>query len=125
MGAQIFSKQIFDGTTIALSTSLESVVIHLRHAPAKEGLFSLYLYETGDGTAKAEYMLSNDGGKTYVTFTDAGDVIVSGFTKTSGPGGDGKDVIGFSPELATHMKILITETAGANAIAPVAHLQIQ
>jgi len=82
----------------------------------------LQLLLTGDGTATVEFLLSNDG----VNFLEpSGSLdIVSGFTKTSGPGTDGKDIYAFGPVLARFMQIKVTETSTSDAIAVTAHLAI-
>ena len=110
----MITNKIFDAITIAAGGTATSVPLDLS-SYAKEGYFSLHITLSGSGTAKFEYMVSND--KTnFVTQTATADVIVSGFTATSGPGSDGKDVISFEPELADQMKIICTETGAANSV---------
>lgn len=87
------------------------------------GHFSLQITLTGDGTAKFEYLVSNDG-IAYVESSNATD-IVTGFTKTSGNGSDGKDLIPFSPEVSRYLKLKVTETGGASAITVTSVLAIQ
>ena len=123
MDRPIWKRKIFTGTSIAASGSLESAAIDLRGI-ANAGIFSVYNEMTGDGTGKLEYLLSVDGGVTYLEPSGASD-IASGITKTSGSGADGKDIYGFQPELATHMKLKWTETGGAQAITPNTWLVIQ
>ena len=43
-------------------------------------------------------------------------MIVSGFTATSGPGLDGKDIISFEPEVAKEMILKCTDTGGADSV---------
>ena len=110
----MITNKVFDAITIAASGVARSVSLDLQ-AYAKEGFFSLQIELTGDGTAKFEYENSNDG-ETYITQTAAGDQIVTGFTDTSGPESDGKDLISFEPEPSKAMRIKCTETGGANSI---------
>ena len=112
--------KIFDAETIAASGSSSSSEIRLNNM---RGYFSLQLEITGDGTATVEYQLSNDG-STFLEPTSAGD-ITSGFTKTSGPGSDGKDIFTIRPEIARRMKVVVTETGGADTITVNAYLAVQ
>jgi len=109
----MITNKIFDAITIAASGVANSVPIELPHH--LEGFFSLQIELTGNGTAKFEYEVSNDG-ETYITQTATADQIVSGFTKTSGPGSDGKDLISFEPEPAKMMKIVCTETGTSDSV---------
>jgi hypothetical protein len=109
----MISNKIFNATTITASGVANSVPIDL--PTHTEGFFSLQIALTGDGTTKFEYAISNDG-VTYVTQTATADQIVSGFTKTSGPGGDGKDIITFEPEVTKKMKIICTETGTSDSV---------
>jgi hypothetical protein len=114
----MISKQIFDGTAITKNTSSDSEVIDMIAAGCTDGLCSLHITETGDGTSKYTYLLSCDGGQNYVEQSATADVITEGFVKTSGPGGDGKDVIEFEVELCTNLKIRVTETGNSSTIKP-------
>lgn len=105
---------LFTDEVVAAGASVESEILDLE-AFAKEGYLSIQLALTDDGTVKVEYELSNTGA-VYVTQSDADDIIVSGFTKTSGPGSDGKDVISFEPEPALKLKIKVTETGGVSGV---------
>ena len=116
-----FTSTLFSATAILAAASSTSDAIDISQV---EGFFSLQIAVTGDGTAKFEYLASNDG-TTYVTQTAAGDVIASSFTKTSGPGSDGKDIVTFEPELCKFIKIKCSETGGAQAIAVTATIAIQ
>jgi hypothetical protein len=111
-----------DGVTIALSGSSTSSEINLS-SYRPNGYFSIQVALTGDGTAKFEYLLSNDG-TNYLEPSSASD-IGTGLTKTGGPGSDGKEIYSFSPELAKHMKIKVTETGGANSITVTVTLSLQ
>lgn len=110
----MITNKIFDSITIVASDDAESIPLDLQ-AYADDAFFSLQIELTGDGTAKFEYEISNDG-ETYITQTATADQIVSDFTDTSGPGSDGKDIISFEPEPAKKMKIKCTETGGVNSV---------
>lgn len=114
--------KIFDAITVTASGIANSVPIELPHH--LEGFFSLQVELTGNGTGKFEYSISNDG-ETYITQTATADQIVSGFTKTSGPGGDGKDIITFEPEVTKKMKIVCTETGTSNSVTVTATLLVR
>jgi len=119
----ITTKKIFSGTEVAAGGSSESDAINLQ-GYANDGIFSLYIYETGDGTGQWTYELSADGSN-FVEFSEATDIISSAFVNTSGPGGDGKDVIQFTPELAPFIKIKVTETGSSETLSPIAYLCIK
>ena len=110
----MITNKVFDAIIIAASGDATSVPLDLQ-AYAAEGFFSLQIELTGDGTAKFEYENSNDG-KTYITQSATADQIVSGFTKTSGPGSDGKDLVSFEPEPARYLRIKCTETGTADSV---------
>jgi len=118
----MYTQQVFNAEAVGLGASVESAVIDI-NAYAEEGFFSLQVEVTGTGTAKFEYMISNNGAD-YITQTAAADVIVADFVATSGPGSDGKDIISFEPEPAAKMKIKVTETGGATAIAVTATIVV-
>ncbi len=119
----ITTKYIFTGSEIAAGESSESDTINMQ-GMANDGVFSIYIYETGDGTGQWTYELSING-VDFVEFTDSADIISSAFVRTSGPGSDGKDIIQFTPELAPFIKIKVTETGSSDAISPVAYLAIK
>jgi len=122
MNGEIHRIQVFTAQAILAGASATSAAIDLS-AYKPSGFFSIQVAVSGDGTCKIEYLLSNDG-TNYLEPTSASD-IASGLLKTSGPGTDGKDIFSFTPEVAKHMKIKASETAGANAIAITANLVIQ
>lgn len=99
--------------TIDASGSSSSDAIDLQRRGI-DGYFSVQVNISGSGTAKVEYLLSNDG-VTYIEPTSASD-ITSGFTATSGPGSDGNGFFSFQPEPARYMKIKVTETGTASSI---------
>ena len=89
-----------------------------------DGYFSLQLVvSAGTGVFKAEYQLSNNG-TNYVEPTGATDIATT-FGASSGPGSDGIDLYTFTPDLAAFMKILFTETGGANSVTFSAWLACQ
>jgi len=96
--------KVIDGKTIAASGSYTSKGVAV---PAEHGNFSLYWEITGDGTATFQYEASADGQHFVLDDTTA---IATGQLKTSGPGGDGKDMVVFSPWPAEAIKIRCTET---------------
>ncbi len=109
----MISNKLFDSIIVEASGVANSVPLELSHH--LEGFFSLQIELTGSGTAKFEYSISNDG-ETFITQSAVADQIVSGFTATSGPGSDGKDLISFEPELAKKMRIKCTETGTADSV---------
>ena len=117
---QIFTKTIFSAEAIVASASATSSEIDLASIKPS-GYFSLQVTVTGDGTAKLTYSISNDG-TTYVTPTGAPD-IKTAHVKTTGT--SGTDIYSFSIEPARYLKIIVTETGGANAIAVTATIAIQ
>ena len=119
-GKSIFTEKIFDGEVVAASGTALSRVFDLSQAG---GQFSIQLELTGDGTAKVEWIGSNDG-VDFIKPNNASD-IVTAFTKTSGPGSDGKHIYGFNVSLVKSMKIKITETGGANSVTVTATIAIQ
>lgn len=114
--------EIFSAETITANTSENSDAIDLnKYQP--EGYFSLQVVLAGDGTAKFEYLLSNDGSN-YLEPSDAID-IASGHIKTSGPGGDGIDIYTFEPNPARFLKIKVTETGTSNDVIVTVTLLVQ
>ncbi len=114
--------RLFSAEAIVASGSSTSAAIDLRNI-AQEGYFSIQLVVTGDGTAKVEYQCS-DNNSVFIEPAGASD-IVTGFTKTSGPSSDGKGFYSFAPEPCGWMKIKVSETGGANAIAVTLDIAIQ
>lgn len=105
----VFSAQaIADGTVRSKAVSLVNA--------QSNGYFSIQLALTGDGTlADLFYEVSIDG----VNFLKpvSADSIVTTFTKTSGSGTDGKDIIAFNPELATAIRFGATVTGSVTLTA--------
>lgn len=116
-------KTVFGAQEIAASATEYSDITDISHS---NGFFSLQVAITGDGTVKLGYIVSNTGedftapegeysGSNFVE-------IMSGLTKTSGPGSDGKVLIQFSPHFARYYKIVAIETGGANSVTVTANL---
>lgn len=82
-----------------------------------QGYFSLQWTVTGDGTMKAEVLVSNDGN----TFVEIDPDIITGQTKTSGM--SGTNMADFDVTPCNQLKIKFTETGGANSIAVSARLR--
>lgn len=95
----------------------ESYTTEAYDATQLSGFFSLQWTVTGDGTMKAEVLVSNDG----ATFLKIDDDIVTGQTKTSGTGGVNMSDFEVTP--CNQIKIKFTETGGANTIAVAARLR--
>lgn len=85
------------------------------------GFFSTQVELTGDGTLKIEYLVSNKSNAIadFIKPTGASD-IVTAFTKTTGPGSDGKDFyqwpLAGEAIFAKHLVLKLTETSTTDAI---------
>ncbi len=120
---EITATEIFETESIASSQSATSDAIILFNLKPS-GFFSVHVKDlTDDGTLQLTYEISADG-VTYVTPSSASN-IVAGFTKTSGPGGDGEDIYSFTPEPARYMRIIATETSTTDTIVITVWLIIQ
>ena len=82
-----------------------------------QGLFSLQWTVTGDGTMKAEVLVSNDGN----TFLELDADITTAQVKTSGTSGN--NMTDFEVTPCNFMKLKFSETGGANSIAVAARLR--
>jgi len=110
-------KTVFGAKTVVASATETSGITDISGA---SGFFSLQATITGDGTVKLGYIASNDkndfiapeGEYSGSNFVE----IMSGLTKTSGPGSDGKVLVQFSPHFARYYKIVAIETGGANSV---------
>lgn len=120
--AFVTTTRLFNAATIAANGNSTSASIDLRNI-AQNGLFSIQLAVTGDGTAKVEYLCSNNN-SVFIEPTSTSD-IVSGFTKNSGPGVDGKAFYAFEPEPCGFLKIKVTETGLAQEIVVTLDIAIQ
>jgi len=112
--------KVVDAQTIAAGGSYTSAAISLA---VDVGVYSLQFAVSGSGTAKFEYNLTNNY-LDYIEPSTAVD-IASGITATSGPGSNGKDIVSFSPLPAASIKIVVTETGGANTTTVSAWLATQ
>ena len=103
---------LLNAQAISAAGTYTSSTVNLTNA---EGLVSLQITLTGDGTASIVYQTSNDG----TTFAEPEGVtaVVSGFTKTSGGSSNGNAMEQISVEFAKYVRLLVTETGGAEAIA--------
>ncbi len=113
-------------TTLTIADGLTALAAGHSYSPVSvnveglEGFFAIQARIEGDGTARISYEISADG-VNYVTPVNAPD-IVTGITKTSGPKGDGRVYAQFEPDFGRYLKIVITETGGANSIIPTVFL---
>jgi len=112
-GSIVHRTVLFSAESVAANGSVESGVINfVGNEPA--GYMSLQLEVTGDGTVKVEPLLSNDGAN--FLLPSGVSAITTGFTKTSGPDGDGKDMFVVDPGMVSALlKIRVTETGGTNS----------
>lgn len=107
--------------TIAASGTFTSEAIDMAKY-SNEWRLSLQFTVTGDGTLKIEVLSSNDG----VNFVDTAVDVIVGAVKTGGPATNGK----YAPATVTipvarWIKLLFTETGGAQSVACAATLAIQ
>lgn len=114
---------VFNAEEISASASALSSAVDLGMISDIQGWFSLQLALTGDGTAKVQVAVSNDGDD-FIVSSDASDDIVTAFDKTSGPGSDGKNIYQFKVTTARFIKIKITETGGSDSITVDAHVAV-
>ena len=104
---------LYTAYTIAAGTTVTCPkVINLRQA--EYGIFTLHLILTGDGTLTITYLLAHDGVH-FLTPVTASEIVVD-FSKTSGPGSDGIDLIPFDLELAPQLKLKFEETSTTDAV---------
>jgi len=127
-GDSINAYCIMDGTSaIAASSNYSGTCQTTGGAISMErvsGYFALDIRDmTGDGTMKAEYQCSSNG-QTWAEPEDASD-IVTGWLKTSGPGSDGTGYVLFEPEVTKYIRIVLTETGGADTITPTVYMIVQ
>jgi len=115
----MYSKKIWTSEAIGAGEDATTEQIDA-NAYAKQGYVSIQYEITGSGVGKLEALLSNDGAG-YITKR----TIVSGLIETSGPGGDGKDIVRVYLEPCEKFKIKVTETGAADAIAISATVSIR
>lgn len=118
--APIITVPIFEAKTVGAGTSETSRVVQLQNAQAN-GFFSIQLTMTGDGSLALVYEVTVDG-TNWLTPTGATS-LETAFLKTSGPGGDGKDIVAFAPELATAIRF--KATAAGDSLVLTATLAFQ
>ena len=112
MGKSVVNiETVFLAETIAASGSATSQEIKIDPA---EGYFNLYVEMTGDGTCKLEASIKL-GDSDFLVPVEHNN-IVTAHIKTSGAGSDGKDFYSFTAGLAEAVKIVATETGGADSI---------
>lgn len=112
LARSVTSVTIMDGATaISASDDYSSATLTTFTVGDREGFFAIQAVTTGNGTGKIEFYTSIDG----VTFkepTGGGDII-TGLT-TAG----GAKYAEFSPDYCEKIRIVVTETGGANSITP-------
>ena len=81
------------------------------------GFFALQWLVTGDGTMKAEVLVSIDGS----TFLEIDADIITAQTKSTGISGNNMTAFEVTP--CNQFKIKFTETGGANSVAVTARLR--
>lgn len=117
-------KEIFTAEEIAASGTAYSDVIDVKKLA---GNASIHIVLTGDGTAKFEWVGSNneDAASTAFIKPNGANDIVTAFTKTDGPGSDGKHIYPFNIKLVDRMAIKITETSTTDSVTVTAYLALQ
>jgi hypothetical protein len=118
-------KQAFSAVEIAAGGSQYSDIF-----PASQlaGNASIQIEVTGDGTIKLELVGSNDRSAEVADFIVPFNMseIVTGFTKTSGPGGDGKHIYRITMNvLVDRLAIKATETGGGDTATLTGLLALQ
>lgn len=103
----IITKRLFNAERIGVGSSSTSEVINLQNAKTN-GFFAVQLTMTGDGTLGLVYEISIDG--TNFVQPTGFTAITTTFSKTSGTGSDGKDIIAFNPELYIAIRLKATAT---------------
>jgi hypothetical protein len=112
--------KVFDAVNIPANGNVLSQAIDVS---LSGGNFSLQLQVAGNGTVKADRLLSNNG--TDFLIAEGDTPILTGITKTSGPGSDGKVIDGFTANVTNYIKIKLTETGGANDATVTGWLAVQ
>lgn len=109
------SFKIASSETIAASGSYISSPVMMNYAVSG---FAIYIEMTGDGSIDIFKYMSIDGAN-YIKDERA---IKRGFTKTSGPGGDGKDILYVSNIASDALKISFENTDSSNGVVVSADL---
>lgn len=104
-------KEVFTTEEIAAAGSALSEKIDVG---LSGGEATLQLELAGDGAATVEWLGSNNG----VDFATPATLseICTGFTKTTGPGSDGKYIYAFTISAVKYIKIKVTETSTTDSI---------
>ena len=113
--------QLFNAKAIVKNTAVESMKIDMRSI-AERGACSLQYAVTGSGTARFEYLISNED--TPTNMIEVATDIATGITVGSGPGTDGKDIAAFTPTVSRWLQIQVTETGNVADIAVTAWLVV-
>ena len=98
---------VVNAQSVAVGTPYTSQAIDLSQV-RPHGYFGLQttLASAGAGTADISYEVSINGSD--FMLPSQGSLIEDDFTKTSGPGSDGKDISTFTPETARWLRIKVT-----------------
>jgi hypothetical protein len=116
----IMSYTPIDAETVAASGTYTSSAIRLGWGQDQKvqprGFFSVQVNLSGSGTAKIEFLCSNDG----ITFAepDGAVDIVSGMTA-------GTKFLSFTPPVCQYLKIKATETGTSNSVTITARIAVQ
>ena len=108
---------VFTAKTIAAGESATSDIVPLSFGVC--GL-SLYFEVSGDGSADIFYQTSLDS----TNFVLDSRAVKRGAKKTSGPDGDGKDILKFSIFPCDSLKLYIVEAGGANSVTVTVKLAV-
>ena len=121
--ANIYREVIFENQTISAGNHQDSRIIKLKDYQP-DGFVSLQIAVSGSGELKIYPLLSiNDND--YLQPSGTPD-IVTGFTASSGPNGDGKDIFNIQLNMNVPFMILrFEETGGTNSVTVSAWLAIQ
>ncbi len=111
--------KVFSSELIAASESTLSGIIDLGSV-SQRGEIGLQVELSGDGTGTLECLMSNHLEDFIRPSTLP--AIKTGFTKTSGPGGDGKDAFDVPVIPHRYVKIQVTETGTSDSITVTAYL---
>lgn len=121
-------QQIFKDVTILAGGNKTSQIIDISEYKLV-GNVTLQIEVSGDGTAKFEFEQSNDYDAQTKTGTFvlpvSGFSIVTLFTKTSGTGANGKDLLNVPMFNSEAFRIKCSETVSANSITVTAWLNMQ
>lgn len=122
------TKTITDGAALAAggarcysTTSATDGYVDVRYA---DGFFGVKVTVAGDGTLKLEYAVSDTGDGYTPVFRepDGASDVITGVTKTSGPGQDGIVYTYFTPAISNYLTFTCVESGGASAITPTVEL---